>query len=155
MNKFSRNSDSDEKTWPWLTTLKGPLRSTVVPVPETDATVASQSSYSKVFASGGSYQDVCGELVGVVQDRPAQSPPLILTPSPYFALWRSFRLIVGSEYIARSNATSSNETLTLFSVNFAFCIFLCIWIFMFIQEMKIAEKKIKMNENFSAQTTDG
>ena len=30
-----------------------------------DTTVASQSSYMKVFASSGSFQDVCGELIGV------------------------------------------------------------------------------------------
>ena len=46
-------------------------------VPEIDTTVASQSSYMKVFASGGSLQDMYGELIGVVQDRPVQSPSFI------------------------------------------------------------------------------
>ena len=35
--------------------------------------------YTKVFASGGSFQDVCGELIGVGQNRPVQKPPLFLT----------------------------------------------------------------------------
>ena len=33
---------------------------------------------TKVFASGGSFQDVCGELIGVGQNRPVQRP-LFLT----------------------------------------------------------------------------
>ena len=51
----------------------------VVPVPEIDTIVACQSSYTKVFARGGSFQDVCGELVGVGQIRPVQRRPLSLT----------------------------------------------------------------------------
>ena len=63
VNTFSGSSDSDvKKLWPLLNTLNGPLRSAFVPVPEIDTTVACQSSYTKVFASGGSFQDVCGEL---------------------------------------------------------------------------------------------
>ena len=50
-------------------------------------------------------------------------------------------LIVGSEHIARSNATSSNKTLTLFSLKFFFYILLCVWIYIIIQKMNIAEKK--------------
>ena len=46
------------------------LRSAVVPVPESSTTVACQSSYTKVFASGGNFQDACGELIGVGQNRP-------------------------------------------------------------------------------------
>ena len=46
-------------------------------VPEIDTTVASQSSYTQVFPSGGSFQDVHGKLIRVVQDRPVQSPPII------------------------------------------------------------------------------
>ena len=66
VNKFSGNSDSDGKRFgPLPTSVRGPLRSAVGPVPETDTTVASQSSYMKVFASSGSFQDVCGELIGV------------------------------------------------------------------------------------------
>ena len=53
-----------------MTTLRGLLPSAVGPIPETDTTVACQSSNTKVFASGGSFQDVCGEL---------QRPPLHLT----------------------------------------------------------------------------
>ena len=60
-----------------VTTLRGPSRSAVGPVPETDAIVAGQSRYTKVLASGSSFQDVSGELIGVVQDRPFQSPPFI------------------------------------------------------------------------------
>ena len=62
-----------------MNTLNEPLRSAVVPVPEIDTTVACQSSYTKVFASGGSFQDVCGELIGMGQNRPVQRPPLSLT----------------------------------------------------------------------------
>ena len=52
-------------------------------------------------------------------------------------------LIVGSEYIARSNAISSNKTLPVFSAKFAFRIFLCVWNSMVIQQTKIAYKKSK------------
>ena len=62
-----------------MTTHNGQLRSAVAPVPEIDTTVASQSSYTKVFASGGTFQDVCGKLIGVGQNRPVQIPPLSLT----------------------------------------------------------------------------
>ena len=55
------------------------MRSAVGPVPETDTTVASQSSYMKVFAYGGSFKDVCGELIGMGQNRPVQRPLLSLT----------------------------------------------------------------------------
>ena len=55
------------------------MRSAVGQVPETDSTVASQSSYTKVFASDGSFLDVCGELIGVGQNRPAHRSPLSLT----------------------------------------------------------------------------
>ena len=37
-------------------------------VPETDTTVTCQSSHTKVFASGFSFQDVCGELIRVGQN---------------------------------------------------------------------------------------
>ena len=80
VNRFSGNSDSDEKTLrPILTTLRGPLRSAVGPVPETDTNVASQFSYTKVFPSGGSFQDVWGEWIWVGQNRSVQRPPLSLT----------------------------------------------------------------------------
>ena len=42
-----------------------------------DTTVACQSSYMKVFASGGNFQDVCGELIG------GGSGPPCLEPSVY------------------------------------------------------------------------
>ena len=78
--EISGNSDSDEKKlWPYLTTLNGPLRSAVIPVPEIDTSVACQSSYTKVFASGSSFQDVCGEFIGLSQNRPVQRPSLSLT----------------------------------------------------------------------------
>ena len=80
VNTFSLNSDSDEKkSWPLLNTLNGPLRSAVVPAPKIDTTVACQSSYTEVFASGGSFQDVCGELIRVGQNHPVQRSPLSLT----------------------------------------------------------------------------
>ena len=53
------------------------MRSAVGPVPEVDTTAASQSSCTKVLARGGSFRDVCGELIGVIQDHPVQSPPFI------------------------------------------------------------------------------
>ena len=61
-----------------MTTLKGPLRSAVGSIPETDTAVAFQSSYTKVLAGGFSFQDVCGELVGVGQSRSVKILPLSL-----------------------------------------------------------------------------
>ena len=66
VNTFSGSSDSDvKKLWPLLNTLNGPLRSAFVPVPEIDTTVTGQSSHTTAFASGGSFQVVYGELIGV------------------------------------------------------------------------------------------
>ena len=42
------------------------------------------SSDTKVFASGGSFQDVCGELIGVGQNRPFRD---LLNSN---LLWRAF-----------------------------------------------------------------
>ena len=53
-------------------------------------------------------------------------------------------LIDGSEYIARSNATSSHKTLPLFSANFAFRILLCVWFAIFIH--RGGEKKRSQNQ---------
>ena len=55
------------------------MRSAVVPVPEIDTAVAHQSSYMKVFANGGSLQDVYSKLIGVGENRPVQRPPSSLT----------------------------------------------------------------------------
>ena len=49
----------------------------------------------------------------------------------------------------------SNKTLTLFSVNFAFRILLCVWISMIFQEMKIEEKESKSTNISMQQTTNG
>ena len=38
-----------------------------------------QLSNTKIFARGGSFQDMCGELRGTGQNRPVQRPPLPLT----------------------------------------------------------------------------
>ena len=54
------------------------LRSAIGLAPEIPTTVASQSSDTKVLASGGSFRDVCGELIEVVQDRPVHRPPVYL-----------------------------------------------------------------------------
>ena len=61
------------------------MRSAIGPALETDTTVASQST--KVLASGGSFQAMYGELVGVIQDRPVQNPPFI---SKANLLWKEF-----------------------------------------------------------------
>ena len=53
------------------------MYSVIRSVPEIDTIVASQYSYMNVIVSGGSFQDVCGELIGVVQDHPVQSPLFI------------------------------------------------------------------------------
>ena len=53
------------------------MRSAIGPVREADTTDASQSSYRKGLASGGSFQDECGVLIGVGQDRPVQSSTFI------------------------------------------------------------------------------
>ena len=51
----------------------------VTAVPETDTAIASQSSLTKVIASSDNFKDVCGELIGMGQNRPVQRPPLSLT----------------------------------------------------------------------------
>ena len=108
-------------------------------------------------------------MMGVARDRPVQIPFI----SNVNLLWKEFCypqtltfaliiphsspydvchcLIVGSAYIARSNATSSNATLSLLSGNFAFRILLCVWISMFIQEKTIAAKQNKINKNWMQQ----
>ena len=60
--------------------------------------------------------------------------------------WVSHCLVVGSEYIVCSTEASSNNTLALFSTNFAFRILCCVWVSMFIQEMKTAKKRKKEKE---------
>ena len=45
----------------------------------TEWAIACQSSYTKVFASGGSFQDVCGEFIGVGQNRSFQRSPFLST----------------------------------------------------------------------------
>ena len=121
------------------------MRSAVKPVPEIDTIVASQSSDSKVIASGGIVQDVCGVLNRVVQDPTLQSPLFIAVVTfyekhfvapqtlifavivPHTVLYSvCLCLIVGSEHIAHSNATSSNKTFTLFSAGFTFHILSCV-----------------------------
>ena len=65
----------------------------------TEFFATSQSSRTKVFASC-SFQDMCGELIGVVQDRPVQSPPFVCN-----RLWGAFRmhLIIQEIKIAQKN----------------------------------------------------
>ena len=127
MNKFPRNSDSDEKTsWPSPPTPIGLLRLAVGPIPWIDTTVPLLQVLvtRRYFASEGNFQYVYGELVGMVKNRLVQSPPSNLlrgalryptyidicsNPTPYFTRQC---LIVDSERIARSNPASSNKTLT-------------------------------------------
>ena len=117
---------------------------------------------------------VCVELIGVVQDRPVQSPPFISkgnllrkafryptdidfrsNPTPQTLIFAVILphtsiygvchcLIFGSEDIARSNATSSDKTLTLFSANLAFRVLLCN------ENRREIFSKIKINQNFDA-----
>ena len=84
---------------------------------------------------------------------------VILPCTPLYGVYHC--LIVGSEHIARSNITSSDKTLTLFSVKLAFRIFLNVWISMIIKtkkkerkKKKIAEKKSKSTEMSLQQTAD-
>ena len=53
--------------------MRGPLWSAVELIPEIDTTTASQSSYTEVHTSGGSFQEVCGKLIRVVLDHPFHS----------------------------------------------------------------------------------
>ena len=143
--------------------MRGPLRSAIGPVPETDATVASQSSYTKVFASSGSFQNMCVEMIGLGQNRPVQIPPLPLTLSgERFATQQTMTVVVilpvpslcCIEHIGRSNASSclkqKQKPLTLFdSAKFAFRILLFVWISMIIQEM-YSRRKIQINKNSDA-----
>ena len=121
----------------------------------------------KVFTSGGTFQDVCCELIGMGQNRPVQRPPLSLTfcgehvstpqtlavtvilphtvtlqclSLPYCWQWTCLYhfsvfvtalllavnmsvslysvchcLIVGSEHVCHSNATSSDKTYCILS----------------------------------------
>ena len=126
--------------------MRGPLRSAVWPVPEIDTTVTSQSSYTKsskvvvdskmcvaswegwfktaLFRSFRLSQRLsfCGKRFAI---------PRILIFAlivPHTSLYGVCHcLIVGSEHIARWNATS-NKTLTFFSANFAFRVLLCVLI---------------------------
>ena len=146
MNKFSENSDSDEKTlWPWPTTLRQRLRSAIGPIPDT---VSSQSSHTKVLTNGGSSQDECRELIrwfGIALFRALllsltfcgwrYAVPQTLTfaaITPHNLLYGVCRfLFLFSEHIASWNA-SSDKTLNLVSAAFAFRILLCVWISMII-----------------------
>ena len=65
------------------------------PVPEIDTTIPSQSGYAKVLPSGGGFQDECGELIAVVQDCLAQSPPYI---SKANFLWKASRYPTGIDF---------------------------------------------------------
>ena len=68
------------------------MRSAIGPVPEIDTNIASQTSYTKVFASGGSFLDVCGELIGV-----DQSPPFISNAN---LLWKAFRYPTDIDFLS-------------------------------------------------------
>ena len=58
----------------------------------------------RYFAGGGSFQDVCGELIGVVQDRPLRSISSLL--------WGAFRCLIDINY--RSNSTPYLLRITAF-----------------------------------------
>ena len=132
-------------------------QSAIGPVPLIDTTVAG-SSYTKVLASGTSFQDVCGELIGVVQVRPVQSPTFI--PN---LLWAAFRYPTDTDIdIAILLAVNTSQVrmsllvtkLTLFSAKSVFRILLCAWISILIQELKIAKKKSKSANSSMQQATD-
>ena len=55
------------------------MQSAIRPVLEIDTTVASQSSYMKVLASGGSFQGVFGKLIGWFRIALFRALPLHLT----------------------------------------------------------------------------
>ena len=160
MNIFSGNSDSDEKTsWPWPTTLReghcdqqshrclrlAPVLQSISPVLGVPKTCA--ASWSGCFRIA---------LFGALRWPLAFCRKCLATPQTFaFAEFLPRRtwlccvchcLIVGRENIARSNATSSNKTLTFFLLSQAFLILLCVWISMIIKEMKIAERKSKLSE---------
>ena len=99
-----------------------------------------------MYFASGSFQDVCVELIRVVQGRLFQSPPFISN-----LLRRAFRYprgidvcchtsfftvfvtawVLAMNKIAHSKATSSKKNLTSFSSKFAFCALLCVLIFYF------------------------
>ena len=76
------------------------MRSAIRLVPEIDGTVASQSSYT----SGGSLQDACGELTGVVQEHPVQSCPFISN-----FLWKDFRCPYHPRNESRGEKVKTNK----------------------------------------------
>ena len=87
--------------------MRGSLQTSIVPVPYIDTLVASQSSYTKVLASGGSFQDVCGELIGVVQDSPVQSLPFISIFHPrHYSVWCALGLGTGTRSLRLVHHTS-------------------------------------------------
>ena len=69
-----------------------------------DTTFACQSSYIKVFASGDSFQDVCGELTGVIQGHPVHSPPFI----PHLQ-WRAFWMSLITQEMEIMEKKSKNQ----------------------------------------------
>ena len=87
LNIFSGNSDSDEKTcWQYNRQhWKGHCgqQLDLFPILTPLLLVVVTRGY---FARGGSVQEVCGVLIGMVQDRPAQSPLFIAN-----LLWGAFR----------------------------------------------------------------
>ena len=159
MNTFSRKSYSNEKTlWPQPTTLRGSFRITNGPVPQVDTTAASQFSYTRVFASGDSFQDVCeaswsrwfrSALFRAVclSLRLTLCGKFFATPKIFiFAVIISHTSLYGDWLAVNTSHVQMPPNLTKLlpcsRQTFAFCILLCVWVSIFIQEMKIAEEKI-------------
>ena len=61
----------------------------------------------RYFANSGSFRDVCGELIGVVQDRPVQGPPFISN-----RLWGTSRIsiIIQEKKIAEKKSKSMKSS---------------------------------------------
>ena len=115
------------------------------------------------LASGGSFQDVCGELIGVVQTE----PPVYLEFSVGNVIYPTdidFQnnptctslygvchcLIVGSEHIARSNATFSNKTLIPCSQQNLLSASPYVSAFLWLSKTWKSQRKSRYQQNFNA-----
>ena len=124
------------------------------------------STIRRMYLASGSFHDVCGELIRVVQDHSLQSPLYVsnvlfgecfttsqsstftvVLPHTSFCTAFGTAKVYAAKKITSSFATSSNRSHASFSAMFAFHILLRVWISMIIQEMKIAEKKSKSTKS--------
>ena len=131
------------------------MQSAVGPVPETDTTVASQSRYAQVFASGSSFQDAYrGELIGVGQNRSFRRPGECPTTPQTFSVFlpRTVTLRRSSQSVCLLAVNTSVlkmphplTKLNSFPAKFAFRTFMCLDFHNYPRTENRGEK-VKINE---------